>query len=218
MHAKWFRSVSLATVGLCLLCSCATTSSDQTRTKAEGTAAGALIGGVLGYLIGGNAKGTLIGAAIGAGAGFVVGNEIAKRKKQYASEEAFLEAEIQSASQYNTTARQYNESLQAEIVALDQSSMELQDRYEAGYASKQDLENKKKEIQRKLEDSQKFYETLNKEYEVKLAIYEEQRKKRQANDAYLVQLEKEVYELKNNLGELSAESKQLASIDERLTR
>jgi hypothetical protein len=232
MFSKWLKGVSmLAVVGL-LVSGCATTSqqgntqatsagssSDQKRTRVEGAGIGALVGGVLGYALGGKnkAKGALIGAALGAGAGYLVGNEVAKRKQKYASEEEFLDAEIQNATEFNRVARDYNERLRVQIAELDEASMALKSKYKAGAASQQDLENKRAEVQTELARSEKFYDQLKKEYDIKMAVYQEQQKKRPQDDAYLAKLEKEVLELKNNLEQLSAESKQLASIDERLT-
>jgi gas vesicle protein len=207
--------------------SCATTSQqgtdngsseDQKRTKAEGAAVGALVGGVLGYALGGGSRvvGTLVGAAVGAGAGYVLGNEIAKRKQKYASEEAFLDAEIQSTQQFNQTARDYNNTLRAQIADLDRTTMALRTRYNVGSATQQDLKKKRAEIKQKLSQSEEFYQQLKQEYDIKVAIYDEQQKKRKQNDSYLVKLEEEIVELKSNLDQLSAGSKQLASIDERL--
>lgn len=231
MFAKWFKGISILATVFLFISGCATTnqqgisqeksatSSDQKRTRAEGAGVGALIGGVLGYALGGKdkTKGTVIGAMLGAGAGYLVGNEVAKRKQKYASEEEFLDAEIQNAAEFNRTAREYNKSLRVQIAELDKTSMELKAQYKAGIASKQDLENKRTEVQSKLTKSEKFYKQLQKEYDIKMAIYQEQREERPQDDAYLVKLEKEIIELRKNLDQLNKESKQLASIDERLT-
>lgn len=193
--------------------------SDQKRTRVEGAGIGALVGGVLGYAFGGKnkTKGALLGAVLGAGAGYVVGNEVAKRKQKYATEEEFLDSEIQNATEFNRVARDYNERLRLQIAELDQASVELKSQYETGAASQKDLENKRAEVQTELARSEKFYDQLKKEFDIKIAVYQEQQKKRPQDDAYVAKLEKEVLELKNNLEQLSAESKQLASIDERLT-
>ena len=232
MFAKWFKEVSILAVVALLISGCATTnqqgnaqatsagsSSDQKRTRVEGAGIGALVGGVLGYALGGKNKttGVLIGAALGAGAGYLVGNEVAKRKQKYASEEEFLDAEIQNATAFNRVARDYNEGLRVQIAELDRASMELKSQYNAGAASQQDLKNKRAEVRSELARSEKFYDQLKKEYDIKMAVYQEQQKKRPQDDAYLVKLEKETLELRNNLEQLSAKSKQLASIDERLT-
>jgi hypothetical protein len=227
-----FKTVSVLTILLLLFTGCATTNqqgtskgedskstSDQKRTRTEGAVLGGILGGVIGLAAGGShrAVGTLIGAAVGAGAGYLVGNEIAKRKQNYASEEEFLDAEIESTEEFNRTAREYNQTLAAQIEELDRTSAELMSQYDAGLVSRDELESKQEEVRRELARSEEFYNHLKKEYDIKLAIFEEQKKKRDQSSEYIVKLETEVTELRDNLEQLSTESKQLASIDERMT-
>lgn len=232
MNTNYLKTVSILIVFLFLFTACATTNqqgsakgggggstSDQNRTRAEGAVIGALLGTALGVALGGDSKaqGALIGAAIGAGTGYLVGNEVAKRKRKYANEEAFLNAEIKSAREFNDTAQEYNKTLRHQVALLDSASMQLKAKYNAGFVSKKDLKNKRNEVQKKLVRSNKFHNALKKEYDIKLAVYNEQQKKRSKNDVYLVNLRKEITELRSNLDQLDIESKQLASIDERLT-
>lgn len=193
---------------------------DEARTKAEGAAVGGVLGGLLGYVFGGKskAKSVAVGAAIGAGVGYVVADEIAKRKKKYATEEQFLDGELQHATEFNATAREYNQQLKEEIAALEAQSLQLAAQYDAGKASRSELEEQKAGIQGKIEQSQRFYAELDKEYQIKLAIYEEEDQKRDPDDEYLLSLLDEISELKANLDELHTHSVQLASIDERLIR
>lgn len=193
---------------------------DAQRTRTEGTFFGALIGGLLGAAINKNdrGKGAAIGAAIGAGAGYVVGNEIAKRKKQYASEEDFLDAEIQTAREFNRTASEYNNHLREEIAYLDNHSQQLKFRYDQGNASYQELNNEKRQVQERLAEIKASHKDLEAEYNIKVAVYEEQAQKRHRNDKYLVQLQREIVNLKANLDGLQKHSVQLARIDERLVR
>ncbi len=226
------KTVSLLTILVLLFAGCASTnqqggtkgednksSSDQKRTRTEGAMLGGILGGVIGLAAGGSNKavGALIGAAVGAGAGYLVGNEIAKRKQKYASEEEFLDAEIENTEEFNRTAREYNETLRAQIEELDKTSTEIMSQYKAGLTSRDELESKRAEVRRELTRSEEFYNQLKKEYDIKLAICEEQKKKRGQDDEYLAKIEAEIMALRNNLEELSAESKQLASLDERLT-
>ena len=232
MNKIVLRTLSILAILTLLLTGCASTnqqggangtgsesSSDQKRTRTEGAVLGGLIGGVIGLAAGGSnrAVGALIGAAVGTGAGYLVGNEIAKRKQKYASDEEFLDAEIQNTEEFNRTAREYNEKLRAQIVELERTSTELTTQYRAGQASLNDLKAKQAEVRREIDRSEEFYNQLKKEYDIKLAIYEEQKNKRSQSDEYLVRIEAEIIELRNNLDQLSAESKQLASIDERLS-
>lgn len=190
-------------------------SSDQTRTRVEGTAAGALIGGLLGYAIGGK-KGMAIGGLVGGGTGFVVGNEIAKRKAQYASEEDFLDAEIASAQEFNRSTAQYNNQLRGEIAQLRQEADLLESRYRAGLVSRDTLNERRQVVQTRISRTDKIYNTLKNEYDVKVAVYDEQRQ--QGSDTQRVkQLQTEIAGLKTNLDQLQTQSVQLAQIEDRLT-
>ena len=179
-----------------------------------------MLGGLLGYVLGGDNKkrNVAIGAVLGGVAGYAIGNEVARRKAQYASDEAFLDAEIRQATEFNRTAAQYNEQLRTDIAALDQTSRDLEERHRAGLASKQQLADQSAEVKHKLAETQNVYDTLKKEYDVKVAVYQDQQQTRRPDDAYLALLQQEIRQLENNLEQLRSESIQLAQIDERLAR
>jgi len=200
---------------LALLPGCATMS-DQTRTKAEGTGVGAVVGGLLGFAIGGG-RGAAVGAALGAGAGFLVGNEIAKRKQAYANNEDFLDAEIANTREYNKTALAYNAKLSKDVAALDKESKALRAKYDKGKVDKKALEAKSDALQKKIDDSKKLENNLAKELEVQTAILADEKKTRPAGDQYIARLEKEVAALQKNLDKLREGSSQLAQIDQRLS-
>lgn len=199
-----------------LLASGCETLPDQNRTQAEGAAVGAVLGGLLGYAIG-DSEGAAIGAALGAGAGYLVGDEIAKRKQQYASAEDFLDGEIQRTAEFNRTARQYNAQLRKDIVALDKESRTLQSRYQSGKASRADLAKKKQQLESKIAKHQQLEATLAKEQDINSAILAEERQNRGANDSYVKRLQKENNELQAQIETLRNDSVQLAAIDDRLS-
>ena len=58
---------------------------------------------------------------------------------------------------------------------------------------------------------------MKKEYEIKVAVLDEQKRKRGADSPYVQQLEREITELKGNMDRLEAQSVQLAQLDDRLT-
>lgn len=212
---RLMKGIVIIVLVLALLPGCATMS-DQTRTKAEGTGVGAVVGGLLGYAIGGG-RGAAIGAALGAGAGFLVGNEIAKRKQAYANNEDFLDAEISNTQEYNKTAIAYNAKLSKDVAALDKESKALRAKYDKGQVDKKALAAKSDALQKKIDDSKKLEDNLAKELEVQTAILAEEKKSRPADDKYIVRLEKEVAALQKNLDKLRAGSSQLAQIDQRLS-
>lgn len=195
------------------------TTSDQTRTRQQGVLAGALIGGLLGAVTGNSndrARNTLIGAAVGGGLGYVAGNEIAKRKARYASDEAFLDAEIASTRSINDSLIDYNSRLRGEIAALDNTSRSLQAQYQAGLTSRDALQDKQREIAAHIARNDELIRDMREEYEIKLAIHEDQRSDRSGGDPQVAELAREVELLRANIDQLQSGSTQLAEIDARL--
>ncbi|NLC70778.1 MAG: glycine zipper 2TM domain-containing protein [Desulfuromonadaceae bacterium] len=212
---KIFKSMVAVLVIGAWLAGCANMS-DQTRTKAEGTAVGAVVGGLVGLAIG-EEKGAAIGALAGAGLGFLVGNEIAKRKKNYASTEEFLDAEIANVQEYNSTAVAYNKKVSREIAALEKESTSLRTKYDKGTVDKKALVAKRNALQKRVEENDKLEKTLAEELKVQTTILKKERKDRPEDDQRIAQLEKEVNALQKNLESLRAGSTQLAKIDQRLS-
>lgn len=107
-----------------MFASCTNIKDDQTRTRAEGAGAGALLGGGIGAIIGhqsGHAwEGALIGAAAGSLGGLAVGDHVARKKQAYKNQEAWLNACIAQAEKTNSHARSYNASLSNKIANLEQ--------------------------------------------------------------------------------------------------
>jgi hypothetical protein len=122
MKTFLIRSTAAFTA-VAFLSSCANIKDDQTRTRAEGTLAGSLIGGGLGAIIGHQSgrgvEGAFIGAAAGGLVGLAVGDHVARKKARYASQEAWLDACISHAEQVNRNAISYNNSLRNKIAGLE---------------------------------------------------------------------------------------------------
>jgi len=189
---------------------------DQGRTRAEGTAAGAVIGGLLGYAIG-DERGAAIGAAVGAGAGYAIGNEVAKRKQAYASTEDFLDSEIARVQEFNETTVAYNEQVRTEIARLEAEAERMQARVASGEMARSELQSERKAIALRLDKSEALEKSLARELEVQQHILAEEGGNRPEDDPYLAQLSAEVEDLQRNLNQLRDDSAQLASIDERLS-
>jgi hypothetical protein len=124
---RLIRSISSALI-LVMAVGCATTP-DGRKTQAQGTAIGAVlgavVGGAVGYAAGGSrglGRGAAIGAAAGGVAGFAYGTHVAKRKAEYASREAWLDACIASAHRVNSNAYAYSRSLESRIARLESRS------------------------------------------------------------------------------------------------
>lgn len=210
--AKWMLVLLL----VCALLPGCATMSDQNRTRAEGAGVGALVGAGVGALIGGG-RGAAIGAVAGAGVGFLVGNEVAKRKQNYASTEEFLDAEIASTQEYNRTAREYNQKLSTDIAALEKESKTLRASYDKGKVKKKTLTAKREDLKKRMAQNKKLEENLSKELEIQTAVLEQEGKERPAGDKRLAKLEQEVKALQKNLDTLRDGSTQLARIDQRLS-
>lgn len=201
---------------ICALVSGCAGMTDQSRTKAEGTGAGAVLGGLIGYAVG-DERGMAIGAAAGAGLGFFVGNEIAKRKQAYASSEEFLNSEIASTKEFNKTTMAYNKTLSQDIKIFEKESKSLRGEYDKGAIDKKVLAAKSADLQKRVDATRKLEKTLAKELKVQNAILADEKKSRPKNDQYIARLEKEVNALRTNLDKLRDGSTQMARIDQRLS-
>ncbi len=208
------QTLVVAMMSSLLVTGCATNDGD--RTRMEGAGLGALIGAVVGG-IAGDEKGAVLGALIGGGAGFIVGNEIAKRKQQYATTEEFLDAEVAHVQAINDSTVSYNKNLRTEIAQLDREATRLRSQYTAGQVKQTELEKKRASLQQQLATNRELEQGLVKELKVQERILSEERPARSQNDPYIARLEKEVKALQANLSQLRDGSSQLASIDQRLS-
>ncbi len=212
------RQTLLASALALAVAGCATNEpmDDSTRTKVEGTAIGALVGAAIGAAINGR-DGALVGAAIGGGAGFLIGNEIARRKAKYASEEDFLDGEIRYVAEYNRNASAYNRTLAERVKRLEKEAETLAARYRTGKADRAALAARRQEVRERLEKSRKMLAELEQEYELNVRVLEEQRARAGAADPDVKRLEQEVAELRRNIDQLNRSTRRLARIDERLS-
>jgi chromosome segregation ATPase len=111
----------------------------------------------------------------------------------------------------------YNKKLSGEIAALEKQSATWRARYDKGAVEKKILAAKRKQLQERIEQTQKLEKTLAKELEVQTGILKQERQQLPENDQRIAQLEKEVNALQKNLETLRAGSTQLAAIDQRLS-
>lgn len=91
---------------------------DANRTRAEGAAAGAVIGTVLGNALSRNRNSVPVGAAIGAIIGFLFGNGVAQEKATYAQQEQYLIQLAKRAEDRAVETAEFNNQLQQEVAAL----------------------------------------------------------------------------------------------------
>jgi chromosome segregation ATPase len=123
MKLPLLQATSIVCAGAMLFTGCTNIKDDQRRTKTEGAlaggVAGAVLGGLLGAATGGGASriatGALAGAAVGTAGGYAYGSHVAKKKGNYASQEAKLRAMIGEARSERRSAESYNSSLRNAI-------------------------------------------------------------------------------------------------------
>lgn len=212
---KTLRVMGLVVMSIGLLSGCETMPDDD-RTRAEGAAAGALIGALLGYAVD-RERGAAIGALVGGGAGLAVGDQIARRKQAYATTEDFLDAQIAATAQLNAEARTHNAGLRRESSRLEREAQALRTRYDAGRVQRSSLVSKRNEVNEQLQSSRQLEQVLTEELEIQSTIARQEREQRPRNDPYVARLDREVQALQRNLEQLRAGNEQLASIDQRLS-
>lgn len=132
-----FLQIGATLTAASMLASCANIQDDQTRTRAEGAGAGAVLGGIAGAIIGNNSghhawEGAFIGAAAGGAAGLAYGDYVARKKANYASREAWLNACIDEAEKVNAHAVAYNDRLSNQIASLKEKIRSAKSRGDTG--------------------------------------------------------------------------------------
>lgn len=202
----------IATLMTVFLANCAAMD-DETRTKLEGAVGGAVAAAAICKAMG---KDPRYCAALGGVVGTAVASEIAARKKKYASKEDFLNGEIQRLAEYNKSTREYNHRLEKDIQMLEQNVASLEKKIQHGTAKKSSLNAKHAEIQQHIKNNKIKISELQKEYEINVAILEEQNKSKQTDNTQLERLRQEVALLKKNIDALQESNRQLAKIDQRL--
>lgn len=216
MKSILLRLVALGVV-LCTFTGCATTN-DSTRTEAEGTGFGALLGAAVGAGIGGlvgGKNGALIGAgvgaAVGAGTGYIVGGTVAERKKKYANEEDRLDGEINVVANYNIELNKYNKQTAQRVGKLDLEIIDLRLRIDNGSAEVDALKNKHSELNVIIKDNNKRKTAMINEF-VALNAYLHELKKANEEQVKVAKLDQEISLLKKNITLLDISNIQLAQL------
>ncbi|MDL2207242.1 YMGG-like glycine zipper-containing protein [Desulfovibrio sp. OttesenSCG-928-F20] len=218
-----------ATINLCILAliltlalpGCATIQNDATRTKTEGTlvgaAGGAGIGAAIGAIFGGSRGagiGAAIGAVVGAGAGYLVGDHIARKKAEYATQEEWLDACVAHARQVNTSAAQYNSKIKTEIAALDRKSTQLAADYKINKASREALLAETEAVEKRQKELDKNIDNLQAEVKEQTGVAQDARANNKLAEAKA--LEAEIAETRKQITEMENCKKEFANISVRM--
>lgn len=200
-------------------CGCTNIKDDSTRTKTEGTMAGAGIGAALGAGLGalfGGSKGALAGAAIGAGvgslSGYFYGKHVADKKAEYASREEWLDACIDRSRQVTADTKKYNEQLKKDIAALDKETKTLTAKN--ANTDKKTLKEESKKIASLQSDTQKNISNLESEVEKQKTVLADAKKNGDNQEAKI--LDAEIKKLNAQIKEMKEYNNKLASISARV--
>ena len=196
------------------LSGCATTMNDGTRTTAEGAIGGTLIGAVAcAFLKNKSLCAPIIAVTTLTGGG--VGYYIAQRKQQYASEEAFLAAEIQRTQQFNQIAVQQNQQTQQELVSLEQQLDKLSLKKRNSRSTKLALAKKHSKISSMIDKNNGVLKNLQDEYADKSAYIQQNRQQLASGNKLVQSLNTETEILSRNIQQLKDSNEQLAKMNNR---
>jgi uncharacterized protein YcfJ len=191
-------------------------SEDATRTKTEGTVAGAALGGLLGALFAGDdnrAQGAAIGALLGGGAGYLAGSEVAKRKQAYANQEDLIAGEIQRTEESIRQLKSVNAELQKDIIGYRKQIARLKLDIRTGKDKQAELKTQKTKVEARHKQAREALAGLEKEIETSESLYQDARKSATPQQsADLKQWEKRIGELKAQKVQLEQHSGQLQAV------
>ena len=167
------RNALLAANALVVLTGCVTT--DTQQTKAQGTAIGALIGGLAGAAID-DKRGAIIGAIAGAAIGHAWGSHVASKKANYANQEAYLKDVIAAADAVAADAEAYNKRIARTIGRLKQRETELRLAAAKHQAQQHQLKKFEAELQVAISETEKKLKIVMDEIKIqKRVVANEQR-------------------------------------------
>ncbi len=192
-----------------------TNSEDATKTKQQGTLAGAgvgaAVGGLLGQALGHNTKATLIGAGLGAAlgslAGYKLAENLAERKKQYKTTEQGLDGERTYWNGKNQELREENHKTSEQIIALNERLKSVKSRKVSAALTAHEKAAYLEEIQQ----NKNHKIALNNELTA-LNEYKENLVKAGGDQFKAQQLENEIVALRENISMLDSNNRQMAKI------
>lgn len=191
------------------------TQDGSNQATKEGAVGGAMIGALIGALIGGK-DGALIGAALGGAVGGVAGHEIDKRKKEYASTEAFYDGQLAQTKELNTALAENNQNLRKSINEDEAQIKTLVESFNSGKTDNTALAAKKSEIDQKVTNTATRITALNEELKIQQAVLTEINetdvaKENSGDGKYAGPLATEIAMLENEIAELNEMQDAMAS-------
>ncbi|MEY3219171.1 MAG: hypothetical protein RIT27_528 [Pseudomonadota bacterium] len=201
--------VALTTV----LASCAQMGfDDQSSTQMEGSLLGAGLGAALGGLINGR-DGALWGAAAGAGVGFLVGNEVAKRKQSYSSQEALISGETQRVANLVQEIENTNAILRQDIASYNAQISSLKAQMQRDSSKREQLRQQKSKIDKRYQQAKKSLQAVENELKTAETLHADTKKqaaKKNVNE--LRHWENKINSLRSEKVKLEKNTQQLQSV------
>ena len=164
------RTVALLTM-LLLLPACAM--DDRNLTRAQGAGAGAALGAGLGVLIGDDTESTLLGAAAGGLAGLAIGDAIARKKADYATQEDMIVEERRIVVQETDRVLAENARLKRQLNVLNREIAALEADVERGLVKRGDRRNLQRQAAADLGQARTRLAEVNQEIAVSRSVYQE---------------------------------------------
>lgn len=169
----------------------------------EGAIGGTVLGGLIGGLAGGE-RGAAIGAGLGLALGGATGYALDQRKRQYASQEDFYDAQIRQTAQLNRQMATRNDTLSRSLAQDKREVKGLVSQYRAGRVNVAALRDEKADLDRKRKDNLALLSDLDKEMAVQRDVLAEARRTEGPASPHSRQLEQQVGELGQEVGELKS--------------
>lgn len=179
------------------------------RNVLQGSLAGAAVGGVLGYVFGGDTKSALLGAGAGAVAGGAGGYYVTKRQQSFANEEervasmtADVEADNEKLKEYVMVAER--------VIASDKAKLqEIERQYAANQLS---LEEANKQAEQIKNNREIIAETIDGLKEKKNNyVYALEQTKEDDSSHDLAAMDQEVEQLEQQIAQLETELDELSN-------
>lgn len=191
--------------------------SDGDTTRAQGAGFGALLGAGIGAVIGnqtGDAEsGALIGAALGGLAGFAYGDHVAGKKKEYASQEDYLNACIAEAKVQYKRVKGYNDTVRFEIAAIDKELQSIEGSASLTAADQDRLTKLRSTLSDRLVKAEEHMAAVSDEIAIQREVLKKERKN--SDPAEIQALENQIALLEEQKAELETSTQQLAALNNR---
>jgi hypothetical protein len=225
------KTISRQIASIVLVLALADCSTDQDRTRTEGTAFGVLVGGVLGATAGaaiaaatGNGDkiaeyagaGAGLGALFGGVAGYNWGASVARKKEKYVHAEDYLNDCIGDAHKCTLALKQENQILRNQIADLNQKTRQLQVDSQNGRATRQKLTATADNINQRRADVQRKLQHAGEQLRLAQQALTDSRSQAGVSQGKIDAMKSEIRALSAQKAEMQAQNQQLARISGRL--